>query len=245
MRSVLVTKRLAFSLKYISNSQDFDTAVLFSISQSQIIPSFCPPRCLVHCWHFSCGKSESLLKPYQLLSSMRYATHYAVHWGHKYVCFKCTYNTLNSLSNRICTVFYRLGGAHVSLWVHGSCCVSRHPLSGSLPLRVALVRAYSAHHEPDPPRPTHPAPSGGKGGPEVVKERALAVLKVQTFLLSSNCIFFVDHKCFCELLRYGFKAYTVIPSMQGSLGGSGVRGRCRQQVPLRTTGGRDTRSLWG
>lgn len=33
--------------------------------------------------------------------------------------------------------------------------------------------------------------------------------------------------------------------MQGSLGGSGVRGRCRQQVPLRTTGGRDTRSLWG
>lgn len=73
-------------MKYISNSQDLDTAVLFSISQSQIIPSFCPPRCLVHCWHFSCGKSQSLSKPYQLLSSMRYAIHYAVHGGHKYVC---------------------------------------------------------------------------------------------------------------------------------------------------------------
>ncbi|XP_075880911.1 mitochondrial potassium channel isoform X2 [Nelusetta ayraudi] len=71
----------------------------------------------------------------------------------------------------------RLGGAQVSLWVHGSCCVSRHPLSGSLPLRVALVRAYSAHHEPDPPPPTNPAPSGAKAGPEAVKERALAVLK--------------------------------------------------------------------
>lgn len=198
MRSVLLTKRLAFSLKYISNSQDLDTAVLFSASVS--LKSF-PLSVLPGAWSTVGTLAAVKVNPFQN------PTNCCPQWGmphitlftgdtSMFVCFKCTYNTLNSLSNRICTVFYRLGGAQVSLWVHGSCCVSRHPLSGSLPLRVALVRAYSAHHEPDPPPPTNPAPSGAKGGPEAVKERALAVLKVWTFLLGSNSIFFWGSQMF-------------------------------------------------
>lgn len=45
------------------------------------ISSFCPPRCLFHCCHFSWSKSKSLSKPHTLLSSMRYVTYHAVHWG--------------------------------------------------------------------------------------------------------------------------------------------------------------------
>lgn len=151
---------------------------------------------------------------------MRYATHYAVHWGNQYVfccCFKCTYNIFNSVSNRICIVSYRLGGAHISLWVHGSCCVSHHPF-GSLPLRVALVRAYSAHREPDPPPPTNPTPTGGKGGPEVVKERALAVLKVLTFPLSSTCIFLCGSQMFLfvNFLDMDLRSILLSPACRGA-----------------------------
>ncbi|XP_044066074.1 mitochondrial potassium channel [Siniperca chuatsi] len=71
----------------------------------------------------------------------------------------------------------RYRGAQISLWVHGSCCLSRLSLPGSLPGRITLVRTYSAHHQPGSSPPTNPAPPDGKGGAEVVKERALAALQ--------------------------------------------------------------------
>ncbi|XP_060897309.1 mitochondrial potassium channel [Labrus mixtus] len=67
----------------------------------------------------------------------------------------------------------RYRGARICLWARGSCCASRHTWSG----RVILVRTYSAHHQPGPPRPADSNPPDGKGGSEVVKERALAALQ--------------------------------------------------------------------
>ncbi|XP_070702901.1 mitochondrial potassium channel [Pempheris klunzingeri] len=63
--------------------------------------------------------------------------------------------------------------AQICLWAHGSCCLSRL----SLPSRITQVRTYSAHHQLSPPPPTNPGPPNGKGGAEVVKERALAALQ--------------------------------------------------------------------
>nr|XP_043879422.1 mitochondrial potassium channel isoform X1 [Solea senegalensis] len=70
-------------------------------------------------------------------------------------------------------------GAQICRWTHGSCCFSRHSLSGSLYGRITLVRSYSAPHQPGPPPapPADPAPPDGKSGGEVVKERALAALQ--------------------------------------------------------------------
>lgn len=69
----------------------------------------------------------------------------------------------------------RYRGAQLCCWAHGLCRVSRLSLPGSLPGRITLVQTYSAHHQPGPPPPTNPTP--GKGGAEVVKERALAALQ--------------------------------------------------------------------
>ncbi|XP_039971559.1 mitochondrial potassium channel [Xiphias gladius] len=71
----------------------------------------------------------------------------------------------------------RYRGAQICLWAHGSCCLSRLSLPGSLSGRVAPVRTYSSHHQPGAPPPTNPAPSDGKGGAELAKERALAALQ--------------------------------------------------------------------
>ncbi|CAK6960831.1 mitochondrial potassium channel [Scomber scombrus] len=71
----------------------------------------------------------------------------------------------------------RYRGAQICLWAHGSCCISRLSLPGSPPGRIALVRTYSAYHQPGSPPPANPAPPEGKGGAEVVKERALAALQ--------------------------------------------------------------------
>ncbi|XP_044205917.1 mitochondrial potassium channel [Thunnus albacares] len=71
----------------------------------------------------------------------------------------------------------RYRGAQICLWAHGSCCLSRLFPPGSPPGRIVLVRTYSAHHQPGSPPPTNPAPPEGKGGAEVVKERALAALQ--------------------------------------------------------------------
>ncbi|XP_022597933.1 coiled-coil domain-containing protein 51 [Seriola dumerili] len=71
----------------------------------------------------------------------------------------------------------RYRGARISLWAHGSCCLSRLFLPGSLSVRIPLVRTYSAHHQPSSPPPTNPAPPNGKGGAEVAKERAVAALQ--------------------------------------------------------------------
>lgn len=92
----------------------------------------------------------------------------------------------------------RFRGAQICLWVHGSCCLSRFSVPGSLPGRIALVRTYSAHHQPGPPQPTNPAPPDGKGGAEVVKERALAALKVQEIPLLTNNNNFMDHRYNCQ-----------------------------------------------
>ncbi|XP_073324820.1 mitochondrial potassium channel [Pagrus major] len=67
----------------------------------------------------------------------------------------------------------RYRGAQICLWAHGSCCVSRL----SAPGRITLVRTYSAQQQPGPSPPTNPTPPDGKGGAEVVKERALAALQ--------------------------------------------------------------------
>ncbi|KAM7005477.1 mitochondrial potassium channel [Tautogolabrus adspersus] len=67
----------------------------------------------------------------------------------------------------------RYRGARICLWAHGSGCVSRHTWPG----RVTLVRTYSAHHQPGSPQPADSTPPDGKGGSEVVKERALAALQ--------------------------------------------------------------------
>ncbi|XP_030275744.1 mitochondrial potassium channel [Sparus aurata] len=67
----------------------------------------------------------------------------------------------------------RYRGAHICLWAHGSCAVSRL----SVPSRITLVRTYSAQHQPGPSPPTNPTPPDGKGGAEVVKERALATFQ--------------------------------------------------------------------
>ncbi|XP_047439044.1 mitochondrial potassium channel isoform X2 [Mugil cephalus] len=44
-------------------------------------------------------------------------------------------------------------------------------------MRNALVRTYSAQHQPGSPPPANPSPPDGKGGAEVMKERALAALQ--------------------------------------------------------------------
>ncbi|TKS71849.1 Coiled-coil domain-containing protein 51 [Collichthys lucidus] len=64
-------------------------------------------------------------------------------------------------------------GAQICLWAHGSTSLSRL----SVPSRITPVRTYSALHQPDPPPPANPVPPDGKGGAEVVKERAVAALK--------------------------------------------------------------------
>ncbi|XP_060926454.1 mitochondrial potassium channel [Limanda limanda] len=71
----------------------------------------------------------------------------------------------------------RYRGAQLRRWAHGSCCLSRLSLSGSGCGRTTLVRTYSAHHEPSSPPPPNPAPPEGKGGAEVVKQRAVAALQ--------------------------------------------------------------------
>ncbi|XP_019952254.2 mitochondrial potassium channel [Paralichthys olivaceus] len=71
----------------------------------------------------------------------------------------------------------RYRGAQICRWAHGSCCLSRLSLSGSLCGRITLVRTYSARHEPSSPPTPNPALPEGKGGAEVVKERALAALQ--------------------------------------------------------------------
>ncbi|KAM7421934.1 hypothetical protein PAMA_010151 [Pampus argenteus] len=71
----------------------------------------------------------------------------------------------------------RYRGARICVWAHGSCCSSRLLLPGSLPGRIALVRAYSAHHQPGLPTPTNPDPPEGKEGIKVVRERTLAALQ--------------------------------------------------------------------
>ncbi|XP_034541143.1 mitochondrial potassium channel [Notolabrus celidotus] len=67
----------------------------------------------------------------------------------------------------------RYRGAQICLWARGSRCLSRH----TWPCRISLVRTYSAQHQPGSPNPTDPVSPEGKGGAEVVKERALAALK--------------------------------------------------------------------
>ncbi|KAK2861648.1 hypothetical protein Q5P01_001181 [Channa striata] len=71
----------------------------------------------------------------------------------------------------------RYRGAQICRWVHGSCCVSRHYPHRSLSGGITLVRTYSAHRQPDSVPPADPAPPAGKGGGEVLKERALSVLQ--------------------------------------------------------------------
>ncbi|XP_037621608.1 LOW QUALITY PROTEIN: mitochondrial potassium channel [Sebastes umbrosus] len=71
----------------------------------------------------------------------------------------------------------RYRGAQICLRAHGPCCLTRLSLVGPLPGRIALVRTYSAHHQPGAPPPTNPTPPDGKGGADVVKERALAALQ--------------------------------------------------------------------
>ncbi|XP_026205397.1 mitochondrial potassium channel [Anabas testudineus] len=63
------------------------------------------------------------------------------------------------------------------LWAHGSGCLSCLYLHRSLSSRITLVRTYSAHHQPSSTPPTNPAPPDGKGGAEVVKQRALVALQ--------------------------------------------------------------------
>ncbi|XP_076600681.1 mitochondrial potassium channel [Chaetodon auriga] len=71
----------------------------------------------------------------------------------------------------------RYRGVQIFLWTRGSCCVSRVSVPGSLHGRITLVRTYSIHRQPGSPPPTNPASPDGKGGAEVVKERALAALQ--------------------------------------------------------------------
>ncbi|XP_034388019.1 mitochondrial potassium channel [Cyclopterus lumpus] len=71
----------------------------------------------------------------------------------------------------------RCRGAQVCVWARGSCRPTRLSLLGSQPGGISLVRTYSAQHPAGPPPPTDPAPPDGKGGAEVVKERALAALQ--------------------------------------------------------------------
>ncbi|XP_018518804.1 mitochondrial potassium channel [Lates calcarifer] len=71
----------------------------------------------------------------------------------------------------------RYRGAQICHWAHGTCCLSRLSMPGSLCGRITLVRTYSAHHQPSSPPPTDPVPPDGKGAGEVVKERALAALQ--------------------------------------------------------------------
>ncbi|XP_029358450.1 mitochondrial potassium channel isoform X2 [Echeneis naucrates] len=61
-------------------------------------------------------------------------------------------------------------GAQLSLWAHGSCCLSRLSLPRSVSGRILLVQTYSAPHQPG-------SPPDGKGGAEVAKERAMAALQ--------------------------------------------------------------------
>ncbi|KAF3690291.1 Coiled-coil domain-containing protein 51 [Channa argus] len=68
-------------------------------------------------------------------------------------------------------------GAQICLRVHGSCGLSHHYLRRSLSGGITLVRTYSAHPQPGSVPPTNPAPPDGKGGAEVLKERALSVLR--------------------------------------------------------------------
>ncbi|GAA6216894.1 coiled-coil domain-containing protein 51-like [Lates japonicus] len=71
----------------------------------------------------------------------------------------------------------RYRGAQICHWAHGTCCLSRLSMPGSLCGRITLVRTYSAHHQPSSPPPTDPVPPDGKGAGEVAKERALAALQ--------------------------------------------------------------------
>ncbi|KAM4613919.1 mitochondrial potassium channel [Polymixia lowei] len=71
----------------------------------------------------------------------------------------------------------RYRGVQILPWSQGTCCLYRLSQSGSLSGRVRLVRTYSTQHQPGPPPPTNPTPPEEKGGAEVVKERALAVLQ--------------------------------------------------------------------
>uniref|UniRef100_A0A3Q3J789 Coiled-coil domain containing 51 n=1 Tax=Monopterus albus TaxID=43700 RepID=A0A3Q3J789_MONAL len=71
----------------------------------------------------------------------------------------------------------RYRGAQMCLWAHGSCCLSRFSLPGSLSGRITLIRTHTTHRKPVPFPPTNPAPPDGKGGAEVVKERAVAALQ--------------------------------------------------------------------
>ncbi|XP_031704853.1 mitochondrial potassium channel [Anarrhichthys ocellatus] len=71
----------------------------------------------------------------------------------------------------------RYRGAQIVVRARDYCRLSHLPLHGSQPGRVALVRTYSAQPPPGPPPPTDPTPPDGKGGAEVVKERALAALQ--------------------------------------------------------------------
>lgn len=73
-----------------------------------------------------------------------------------------------------CLYSIRYRGLRISYWAHGSCCLSHLSLPRSISGRIPPVRTYSAH----PPPPTDPPPHDGKGGAEVVKERALAALQV-------------------------------------------------------------------
>ncbi|KAG7226652.1 hypothetical protein INR49_001822 [Caranx melampygus] len=71
----------------------------------------------------------------------------------------------------------RYRGLRISFWAHGSCCLSRLSLPGSISGRILPVRTYSAHQQPASPPPTDPPPPEGKGGAEVAKERTLAALQ--------------------------------------------------------------------
>ncbi|XP_056156872.1 protein MTSS 1 [Lampris incognitus] len=71
----------------------------------------------------------------------------------------------------------RYRGAQIPPWSNGTCCLYRLTLPRCLPGRIPSVRTYSTQHQPSPPPPTNPVPQKDKGGVEVAKEYALAVLK--------------------------------------------------------------------
>ena len=102
----------------------------------------------------------------------------SAHWEHKggLKSFCWFYIKVQDWSWWLTVFVYsaRYRGAQICLWAHGSCCATRL----SVPGRITLVRTYSAQHQPGPSPPTNPTPPDGKGGAEVVKERALAAFRV-------------------------------------------------------------------
>ncbi|KAM9859339.1 mitochondrial potassium channel [Aulostomus maculatus] len=71
----------------------------------------------------------------------------------------------------------RFPGAQICVWAHGTCCWSRLLLPGPRYGGIPPIRAYGTPPQAGAPSPTPPDPPEGKGGTEVVKERALAALQ--------------------------------------------------------------------